>query len=71
MSLQDSDNIVQVLNHSGPHPEEYHQEVFNRLIAATRGLDGDAFGAALRGELRAMGTELSTPGTPLNLLITP
>jgi hypothetical protein len=70
MSMNDADNIVQVLDHQGPHPEAYHQEVYNRLVAATRGLDGDAYVAAFRGALQSMGSELSTPGTPLNLLLT-
>jgi hypothetical protein len=70
MSMNDSDNIVQVLDHYGPHPEEYHQEVFNRLVAATQGLEGDAYEQALRDELGTMAEELATPGTRLNLLVT-
>jgi hypothetical protein len=34
LSLQDQANRVNLLGHFGPHPEEYHAEVFRRLRAA-------------------------------------
>jgi hypothetical protein len=34
MSLDDPANIVYLMGHVGPHPEEYHEEVFNHLRAA-------------------------------------
>src|SRR5262249_51262463 len=71
MSMQDPDNIVNVVGHRGPHPEAYHEEIYRRLIAATRGLSGKAFGVAFRAELRAMGAEIATPGTYLHALVAP
>lgn len=70
ISMGNSSNIVRVAGHYGPHPEAYHRSVHDRLVAATRGLNGDAFRKAFETELRSLGTEISTPGTALNRLIT-
>ena len=42
MSLDDAANKVAVPGHKGPHPQAYHEEVFERLSTATEGLTGDA-----------------------------
>jgi hypothetical protein len=34
MNLQDKENKVNLFGHFGPHPEEYHQEIFRRLQVA-------------------------------------
>ena len=70
MSLDDAANKIAVPGHKGPHQQAYHQEVFDRLRGATKGLEGDAYGAALRSELDAIGQEAVTAGTNLNKLLT-
>lgn len=70
MNLDDALNKIAVPGHKGPHPPEYHQAIFDRLTAATRGLNGDAYRDALRQELGALGREIQTPGTILNHLVT-
>lgn len=66
------DNLVELAGHFGPHPEAYHRIVFQRLQAATKGLDQGTPGyrEAVLSTLRALGKEIRTPGTELNRLIT-
>jgi hypothetical protein len=70
MTLEDALNKVRVPGHFGPHPEAYHQAVYDRLLSATSGLSGSAFTKALQAELIAIGTEATTAGTALNKLLT-
>lgn len=71
MSLDDSANLVWVPGHKGPHPEQYHAEVFSRLGAATQECQGiEQCKAMLTAELRSLATELTTPGTTLHRLVT-
>jgi hypothetical protein len=70
MTLEDALNKVPVLGHQGPHPAEYHQAVYDRLLSATRGLSGEQYAAALKAELTALGKEAKAPGTLLNQLLT-
>ncbi|MBT9160879.1 MAG: hypothetical protein DDT26_02175 [Dehalococcoidia bacterium] len=70
LSMQDELNKVWVAGHQGPHPVEYHREVFRRLELATRGRTGDAYSNALRNELSTIGREIQTPGSDLNKLVT-
>jgi RHS repeat-associated protein len=70
MSLNDPENLVSIAGHQGPHSEQYHRVVFDRLFSATEGFAGDEYKAALVGELRQMRTELMTPGSDLNKLVT-
>jgi len=71
MSLEDAENIIDVQGHKGPHPEEYHNEVLQRLQVATNGcLTKQACRAALVGALKQLAKEISTPGTHLNRLVT-
>jgi RHS repeat-associated protein len=69
MTLEDVANKVAVPGHVGPHPEAYHQAVFDRLTTATRGLSGNAYGAAFRAELGAIKSEAATVGSHLNKLL--
>jgi hypothetical protein len=69
MTLDDAENRVRIPGHEGPHPEDYHRQVFDRLLRATEGLSGDAYSAALRAELERIRAEAATPGSPLNRLI--
>ena len=71
MSLENSENIINVKGHQGPHPDEYHQEVFNRLTEAVEDCDDIAScRAELTKALRRLAQEISTPGTRLNELVT-
>ena len=72
MSLQDEANKVLVYGHKGPHPKEYHQEIFRRLDEAIRVHEKNtpAYERALRGELARIKSEIQTPGSNLNLLVT-
>jgi hypothetical protein len=71
MSLDDPANIVYLRDHKGPHPEEYHDDIFRRLR--------DALGSCRnRAECRArlvealdkIAEEVCTPGSKLNKLAT-
>jgi len=71
MSLDDAANKVRVPGHKGPHPQEYHEEVFRRLRDATlecRSIQECRL--ALTSELQRLGRQISTPGTRLNKLVT-
>jgi RHS repeat-associated protein len=70
MSLKDAENRVRIPGHKGPHPEAYHEAVFQRLSNATEGLSGEAYGRAFRSELGAIRTEAATAGSTLNTLLT-
>jgi hypothetical protein len=69
--LKDPENIVDVQGHGGPHPQRYHEIVYERLQDAL----GDCSTIAacrenLTRELRALAEEIATPGTELNQLVT-
>src|SRR5262245_2854144 len=70
MTLEDAANKVRIPGHQGPHPEAYHQAIYDRLIAATSGLNGQAYKERLIQELEKIAIEASTPGSPLNKLLT-
>lgn len=65
-------NRVWLEGHKGPHPAEYHREVFRRLREATRGLRGGTPGYrdAVLQVLKEIGKEIQTKGSKLNLLLT-
>lgn len=63
-------NLVAIVGHKGPHPEEYHRIVYDRLKLAISGKTGTAFVDAGKAELVAIGQEAATPGTHLNNLVT-
>jgi RHS repeat-associated protein len=69
MTLDAAENRVRIPGHRGPHPQAYHEAVFNRLTAATRRLTGEAYTAAFRGELAAIRADLLRVGSPLNRMI--
>nr|WP_244237378.1 AHH domain-containing protein [Corallococcus llansteffanensis] len=71
MSLNDPANIVKVKGHKGPHPQEYHEEVLNRLFTATRSCRSmQQCRQALTMELERLAQEISTEGTELYKLVT-
>jgi RHS repeat-associated protein len=70
MNMQDGLNRVVIEGHSGPHPEAYHNYVYRYLQGRTAGLEGQEFTQAFRSGLSELRTEVSTPGSPLNKLVT-
>jgi hypothetical protein len=70
MSLNDSANLVHIQGHEGPHSEEYHRTVFERLrtvLLACTSLDECK--RAFTNELKKIADELCTPGTNLNKML--
>ncbi|MBT9134881.1 MAG: hypothetical protein DDT38_01623 [Firmicutes bacterium] len=70
VSMQDELNKVWVAGHQGPHPAAYHIEVFRRLNMATSEQAGAEFAQAFRKELERIKTEIATPGSELNRMVT-
>ncbi len=71
MSLDDPANIVRVKGHKGPHPQEYHEEVFQRLSDATQRCSSvQQCREALTAELRRLAREIATEGSDLHKLVT-
>jgi hypothetical protein len=63
-------NKVRIPGHHGPHPERYHQIIFDRLTNATKNRCGKAYTKALEDELEVLAKEAATGGTELNKLLT-
>ncbi|WPB80948.1 AHH domain-containing protein [Archangium violaceum] len=71
MSMKDPANTVPLPGHKGPHPEEYHQLVFDHLKKATaRCPNQQECAVALRQALRELAEEITTKGSRLNKLLT-
>lgn len=71
MSMEDRANKIKLPGHYGPHPEEYHQAVFNHLDKATATCPHQqACAVALRQALRELAAEISTQGSSLYRLLT-
>lgn len=71
MDLDEAANKVYLLGHAGPHPEEYHDEVFKRLSSAVRTCKAASdCRASLTRELSRIADEVCTPGSKLHLLAT-
>ena len=71
MELEDTENIVSVEGHKGPHPQRYHERVYSRLEEATKGCRKMAeCREALVNELRRLAKEAATKGSGLNKLLT-
>ncbi|HEX8434183.1 AHH domain-containing protein [Archangium sp.] len=71
MSLDDPANKVRIPGHKGPHPPEYHEEVYRRLNDAM--LDCRSVQqcrTALSSQLQKLARELTTEGSRLHKLIT-
>jgi len=70
MSLEDPANKVTLLGHFGPHPEEYHAEIFSRLrIAVGDCTTQQECRDVLVETLKRIADEVCTPGSKLNRLI--
>jgi hypothetical protein len=71
MGLEASENLVYLENHAGPHPEEYHEEIHDRLARAVGTCRTvSQCRARLVEELRRIADEVCTPGSRLNRLAT-
>ncbi|MGZ3461761.1 MAG: AHH domain-containing protein, partial [Archangium sp.] len=71
MSMEDDANKVPIPGHKGPHPEDYHKEVFRRLGDAVKGCETTAqCRDALTRELGKLAKELKRAGSRLNKLVT-
>src|SRR6218665_527676 len=71
MKLSDVANQVRIKGHKGPHPREYHQEVFRRIERDMSECRGAAqCRAVLIDTLAQIARELTTAGTKLRKLIT-
>jgi hypothetical protein len=69
MTLDDALNRARIPGHRGPHPQGYHEAVFERLSNAVEGRSGEAYSAAFRNQLDAIRTEATTAGSHLNRLL--
>ncbi|NMO16372.1 AHH domain-containing protein [Pyxidicoccus fallax] len=71
MSLDDSANLVYLKGHQGPHPEDYHVNVYERLEAVFTRCNGrEQCRTMLTQELKKLADEVCTPGSALNRLAT-
>nr|AYM52734.1 lipoprotein [Archangium disciforme] len=71
MKLKDPENVADVPGHKGPHPQEYHEEVYKRLRYSTRTCRTvEACRESLTAALRELAEEVATEGTKLNKLVT-
>jgi hypothetical protein len=71
MRLTDRENIVPIQGHRGPHPQRYHEIVYDRLDGALSTCRTIAeCRTRLTRELHALAEEIATPGTELNRLVT-
>jgi hypothetical protein len=71
MSLDDLANQVRIPGHKGPHPQKYHEEIYERLNRATSMCPTiQKCSQALTAELQRLARELSTPNSRLNKLVT-
>lgn len=71
VSMDDPVNRVYLSGHRGPHPEEYHREIYQRLEAALSGRRAALeCKSRLVDELRKIRSEVCTPGSLLHRLLT-
>jgi hypothetical protein len=71
MSLNDPANKVRVKAHVGPHPQEYHEEVYRRLREAVQGCRSiNQCKGALKAALAELADEIAMEGRKLNKLVT-
>ncbi|PTL78236.1 AHH domain-containing protein [Vitiosangium sp. GDMCC 1.1324] len=71
MSLNDPANRIFVIGHKGPHPEEYHREIYDRLqdVIGTCKTKAECK-AKLTAALDAFASDICKPGSRLNKLVT-
>jgi len=67
MSLNDPANMVRIRGHKGPHPQEYHEEVYRRLREAMQGCRSThQCKELLKAALKELADEIAIKGTTLN-----
>jgi hypothetical protein len=62
LNLESAENFVDLIDHAGPHPVQYHTWVKMELEAATEGLSGAQYETAFKGRLADIAAELRKPG---------
>jgi hypothetical protein len=71
MSMNDPANKVQLIGHKGPHPQAYHEAVFEHLSEATRSCPNkQECGRALRTALQKLAAELNNTDSEIYKLLT-
>ena len=71
MSLESSENRIYLKGHKGPHPEEYHRKVYQKLSTAVQGCTiVSSCRASLLEALKELATEVCTSGSRLHQLAT-
>ncbi|MCA0454326.1 MAG: AHH domain-containing protein [Chloroflexi bacterium] len=69
LSIDSVWNKIRLADHQGPHDWLYHQYIWDRLLAAVEGLQGNQFRHALQSELWKIKQELMTPGSEARNLL--
>jgi hypothetical protein len=71
MSLDDPANLVYLAAHQGPHPEDYHEEVYQRLQRALGACRTSKHCRSnLTEALKSLARDVCTPGSRLHRLVT-
>ncbi|WP_224361184.1 AHH domain-containing protein [Hyalangium versicolor] len=71
MELDDLTNELPISGHRGPHPQQYHEMVYQTLRRATANCRSVAdCRLRLTSALRELASQIATPGTKLNRLVT-
>jgi HNH/ENDO VII superfamily nuclease len=71
MSLDAAENLVYLKGHKGPHPEAYHEAVYDKLRAALSDCETVArCRLSLAKTLKEIADETCTPGSRLHRLVT-
>jgi RHS repeat-associated protein len=67
MTFEDARNLVRVPGHKGPHPDAYHEYMYDALMRATRGLapNSPAYENAVERVLQRAASQANTPGTKI------
>jgi RHS repeat-associated protein len=72
IKLNDAINKIAIPGHKGPHPQEYHEYVYDQLISATSGLKANSSGytKAVSDTLGRISVEATTAGSQINKWLT-
>lgn len=71
MSMEDPANKVRIPGHRGPHPQAYHERIYQRLAVAVEDCETTAqCREALTRELGQLAEQLKVLGSDLNKLVT-
>jgi RHS repeat-associated protein len=72
IDLNDVENIVRVAGHKGPHPEEYHEYLYEKLLESVEGLKRGTseYREAIEKVLEQTGREANMPGSQVNIWLT-